>query len=195
MGVKDALKKVKSEKYDPKKDDISSGFQPIPAGTYTVSLSGVNHGVWKNSQTDYIRFSFDVVTGEQAGRQEHITPILADKKSNGDPMPETVLTRSIKMVQKIGAMVGFDVPDKVFLGANESENYEAIQEAFHNAGVIGKLLKLTIKSSPNKKNPDNPWRNYKFEEAEQPTTANVEDPFKDAATGMEITDDDLPFGK
>ncbi len=195
MGVKDALKKVKSEKYDPKKDDISSGFQPIPDGTYTVSLSGVNHGVWKNSQTDYIRFSFDVVTGEQAGRQEHITPILADKKSNGDPMPETVLTRSIKMVQKIGAMVGFDVPDKVFLGANESENYEAIQEAFHNAGVIGKLLKLTIKSSPNKKNPDNPWRNYKFEEAEQPTTANVEDPFKDAATGMEITDDDLPFGK
>ena len=193
MGLEDALKKVKSEKYDPKKDDISSGFQPIPDGTYTVSLSGVNHGVWKNSQTDYIRFSFDVVTGEQAGRQEHITPILADKKSNGDPMPETVLTRSIKMIQKIGAMAGFDVPDKVFLGANESENYEAIQEAFHNAGVIGKLLKLTIKSSPNKKDPDHPWRNYKFDTAEQPTTANVEDPFKDAAGGMTITDDDLPF--
>ena len=195
MGLLEALKQVKSEKYDPKKDDISSGFQPIPDGTYTVSLSGVNHGVWKNSQTDYIRFSFDVVTGEQAGRQEHITPILADKKSNGDPMPESVLARSIKMVEKIGAMVGFDVPDKVFLGANESENYEAIQEAFHNAGVIGKLLKLTIKSTPNKKDPDNPWRNYKFEEAEQPTTASVDDPFKDAATGMEITDDDLPFGK
>lgn len=191
MGLEDALKKVKSEKYDPKKDDISSGFQPIPDGTYTVSLSGVNHGVWKNSQTDYIRFSFDVVTGEQAGRQEHITPILADKKSNGDPMPETVLTRSIKMVQKIGAMVGFDVPDKVFLGANESENYESIQEAFHNAGVIGKLLKLTIKSSPNKKDPDHPWRNYKFDTTKQPTTANVEDPFP--ASGMTITDDDLPF--
>ena len=195
MGLLEALKQVKSEKYDPKKDDISSGFQPIPDGTYTVSLSGVNHGVWKNSQTDYIRFSFDVVTGEQAGRQEHITPILASKKSNGDPMPESVLARSIKMVQKIGAMVGFDVPDKVFMGANESEDYEMIQEEFRKAGVIGKLLKLTIKSSPNKKDPDNPWRNYKFEEAEQPTTANVEDPFKDAATGMEITDDNLPFGK
>ena len=195
MGLLEALKQVKSEKYDPKKDDISSGFQPIPDGTYTVSLSGVNHGVWKNSQTDYIRFSFDVVTGEQAGRQEHITPILASKKSNGDPMPESVLARSIKMVQKIGAMVGFDVPDKVFMGANESEDYEMIQNEFREAGVIGKLLKLTIKSTPNKKDPDNPWRNYKFEEAEQPTTANVEDPFKDAATGMEITDDDLPFGK
>lgn len=195
MGLLEALNKVKSEKYDPKKDDIRSGFQPIPDGTYTVTLSGVNHGVWEKSGTDFVRFSFDVVTGEQAGRQEHITPILASKKSNGDPMPESVLARSIKMVQKIGAMVGFDVPDKVFMGANESEDYEMIQEEFRNAGVIGKLLKLTIKSSPNKKNPDNPWRNYKFEEAEQPTTANVEDPFKDAATGMEITDDDLPFGK
>lgn len=195
MGLLEALNKVKSEKYDPKKDDISSGFQPIPDGTYTVTLSGVNHGVWEKSRTDFVRFSFDVVTGEQAGRQEHITPILASKKSNGDPMPESVLARSIKMVQKIGAMVGFDVPDKVFMGANESEDYEMIQNEFRNAGVIGKLLKLTIKSTPNKKDPDNPWRNYKFEEAEQPTTANVEDPFKDAATGMEITDDDLPFGK
>ena len=195
MGLLEALNKVKSEKYDPKKDDISSGFQPIPDGTYTVTLSGVNHGVWEKSGTDFVRFSFDVVTGEQAGRQEHITPILASKKSNGDPMPESVLARSIKMVQKIGAMVGFDVPDKVFMGATENEDYEMIQEEFRNAGVIGKLLKLTIKSTPNKKDPDNPWRNYKFEEAEQPTTANVEDPFKDAATGMEITDDDLPFGK
>ncbi len=195
MGLLEALNKVKSEKFDPKKDDISSGFQPIPDGTYTVTLSGVNHGVWEKSGTDFVRFSFDVVTGEQAGRQEHITPILASKKSNGDPMPESVLARSIKMVQKIGAMVGFDVPDKVFMGATESEDYEMIQEEFRNAGVIGKLLKLTIKSTPNKKDPDNPWRNYKFEEAEQPTTANVEDPFKDAATGMEITDDDLPFGK
>ena len=195
MGLLEALNKVKSEKYDPKKDDISSGFQPIPDGTYTVTLSGVNHGVWDKSGTDFVRFSFDVVTGEQAGRQEHITPILASKKSNGDPMPESVLARSIKMVQKIGAMVGFDVPDKVFMGANESEDYEMIQNEFREAGVIGKLLKLTIKSSPNKKDPDNPWRNYKFEEAEQPTTASVDDPFKDAATGMEITDDDLPFGK
>lgn len=195
MGLLEALNKVKSEKYDPKKDDISSGFQPIPDGTYTVTLSGVNHGVWEKSGTDFVRFSFDVVTGEQAGRQEHITPILASKKSNGDPMPESVLARNIKMVQKIGAMVGFDVPDKVFMGANESEVYEMIQNEFREAGVIGKLLKLTIKSTPNKKDPDNPWRNYKFEEAEQPTTANVEDPFKDAGTGMEITDDDLPFGK
>lgn len=193
MGLLEALNKVKSEKYDPKKDDISSGFQPLPDGTYTVNLSGVNHGVWPKSGTDYIRFSFDVVTGEQAGRQEHITPTLASKKTNGEKMSESVLARSIKMITKIGAMVGFDVPDKVFMGANESEDYEMIQEEFRNAGVIGKLLKLTIKTSPNKQNPDNPWRNYKFEVAEQPTIANVEDPFKDAQESAEIKDSDLPF--
>lgn len=195
MGLLDALNQVKKEKYDPKKDDFNSGFQPIPDGTYTVSLSGVNHGVWKNSQTDFIRFSFNVVTGEQAGRQEHITPILADKKSNGDPMPESVLTRSIKMVQKIGAMVGFDVPDKVFMGENETENYEMIQDAFQNANIIGKLLQLTIKTSPNKKDPDHPYRNYKFDMAEQPKTAEVSDPFAGQSDGIQLTDDDLPFGK
>lgn len=177
MSLVDALNQVKQEKYDPKKDDIGSGFQPIPDGTYTVSLSGVNHGVWQNSQTDFVRFSFEVMTGEQAGRQEHITPILADKKSNGDPMPETVLTRSIKMIQKIGAMVGFDVPDKVFMGANETEDYEMIQNAFQNANVIGKLLQLTIKTSPNQKDPDHPYRNYKFDMTEQPKVENVDDPF------------------
>ncbi|PWT30450.1 single-stranded DNA-binding protein, partial [Limosilactobacillus reuteri] len=40
MGLLEALNKVKSEKFDPKKDDINSGFQPIPDGTYTVTLSG-----------------------------------------------------------------------------------------------------------------------------------------------------------
>ena len=193
MSLVDALNQVKQEKYDPKKDDIGSGFQPIPDGTYTVSLNGVNHGVWQNSQTDFVRFSFEVVTGEQAGRQEHITPILADKKSNGDPMPETVLTRSIKMVQKIGAMVGFDVPDKVFMGANETEDYEMIQNAFQDANVIGKLLQLTIKTSPNKKDPDHPYRNYKFDMAEQPKTAEVSDPFAATKDPQEISDSDLPF--
>ena len=99
------------------------------------------------------------------------------------------------MIQKIGAMVGFDVPDKVFMGENETENYEMIQDAFQNANVIGKLLQLTIKTSPNKKDPDHPYRNYKFDMAEQPKTAEVSDPFAGQSDGIQLTDDDLPFGK
>lgn len=99
------------------------------------------------------------------------------------------------MIQKIGAMVGFDVPDKVFMGENETENYEMIQDAFQNANVIGKLLQLTIKTGPNKKDPDHPYRNYKFDMAEQPKTAEVSDPFAGQSNGIQLTDDDLPFGK
>ena len=194
MGLLDALNQVKKEKYDPKKDDFNSGFQPIPDGTYTVSLSGVNHGVWSKSQTDFVRFSFSVVTGEQAGRQEHVEIYLNEIKKNGEPVSDETLRSRIKEIQKIGAMVGFDVPDKVFMGENETENYEMIQDAFQNANVIGKLLQLTIKTSPNKKNPDNPWRNYKFDMVEQPKVENVDDPFAgNSGSEEKIDESKLPF--
>ena len=194
MGLLDALNQVKKENYDPKKDDFNSGFQPIPDGTYTVSLSGVNHGVWSKSQTDFVRFSFSVVTGEQAGRQEHVEIYLNEIKKNGEPVSDETLRSRIKEIQKIGAMVGFDVPDKVFMGENETENYEMIQDAFQNANVIGKLLQLTIKTSPNKKNPDNPWRNYKFDMVEQPKVENVDDPFAgNSGSEEKIDESKLPF--
>lgn len=192
MSILDALNEVKKENFDPKKDGLNSGYEPIPDGTYTVSLTSVIHGVWPKSQTYYVRFSLQIVDGEQTGRTEFITPILAEKKTNGQPMPKTVIARSIKTIQKIGAMVGFDVPDKCFMGATESECYEEIQNQFAQAGVFGKLLTLTIKSSANKNDPDRPYRNYNFEMAEQPKALAVDDPFK--ATGdVEITDNDLPF--
>ena len=83
----------------------------------------------------------------------------------------------------------------LFRSANETENYELIQDAFQNANVIGKLLQLTIKSTPNKKNPDNPWRNYKFDMVEQPKIAEVSDPFAGQSDGIQLTDDGLPFSK
>ena len=76
---------------------------------------------------------------------------------------------------------------------DQSENYEMIQDAFQNANVIGKLLQLTIKTSPNKKDPDHPYRNYKFDMAEQPKTAEVSDPFAATKDPQEISDSDLPF--
>ena len=127
--------------------------------------------------------------------QEHVEIYLNEIKKNGEPVSDETLRGRIKEIQKIGAMVDFDVPDKVFMGANETEVYEMIQDAFQNANVIGKLLQLTIKTSHNKKNPDNPWRNYKFDMVEQPKTAEVSDPFASQSDGIQLTDDDLPFGK
>ena len=70
-----------------------------------------------------------------------------------------------------------------------------IKRAFQKGKVIGKFLQLTIKTSPNKKDPDHPYRNYKFDMAEQPKTAEVSDPFAGQSDGIQLTDDDLPFGK
>lgn len=188
MGLLDALKEVKKDNYDPKKDKPGSGFAPIPDGEYVTTLKGVTHGVWDNSKTDYVRFVFEIVTGDQAGRQEFFTPTLAETTSKGKPMPDAVLTRNIKQIQRIGAMVGLDVPDKCFMGETESDDYEEIQEAFRP--YFGKLIKVTIKSSPNKKDPDHPYRNLDFDEAEQPKVA---DPHADQDNGVVVKDSDLPF--
>ncbi|QNQ80806.1 single-stranded DNA-binding protein [Lactobacillus sp. PV034] len=189
MSLADALNQIKKENYDPKKDKPGSGFERIPDGEYIVSLSGATHGVWPNSQTDFIRFSLEVATGDEAGRQEFFTPTLAETTSKGKKMPAGVLTRNIKQIQRLGAMVGLDpVPDECFLQETESEDYEKLQDAFQP--YKGKLLKLTIKTTENKKDPDRPYRNLEFDEVEQPKAI---DPNAAKATGVTVTDDDLPF--
>lgn len=195
MSLFDALNKVKSENYDPKKDKVGNGFELIPDGTYTVTLSNVDHGAWE-SGVDYVQFVFEVTLGDQAGRKEYYRPILSQTKKDGTKMPDSVLIRSIKTIQKIGAMVGFEVPDSCFMGETESDDYEEIQNAFRSAGVLGKVLTLEIKSSPNKKDPDNPYRNLAFSEAEQPQEIKVEDPFKDQEgpdDSQQLSDKDIPF--
>lgn len=180
MGMLDALKEVKTENFDPKKDKIGGSFVPIPDGTYTVTLSDVNHGVYKKSNKEFLAFVFEVAVGDHAGEKEYYRPIMSETKNNGEPMPSSVLIRSIKTIQKIGALVDFNVPEKCFMGHNESENDELIKDAFHNAKVFGKVLSLTIKTNPNKQNPQYPYRNLVFEAAEQPTKEEL---------GVDITAD------
>lgn len=56
---------------------------------------------------------------------------------------------------------------------------------------------MTIKETPNKKNPDRPYRNYEFSRAEQPQKIEVDDkqdPFAgNTGSDIEISDDQLPF--
>lgn len=194
MSLLDALNDVKKENFDPNKGKISDRTV-IPDGTYQVTLDAVTHGVRKSSSTDYIMFALKVITGKQAGQAENIFPTLATTTSKGNPMPDFVLARSIKTIKVIGAMVGLDVPDKCFMSANETENYNEIENVFQP--YIGKTLTMTVKSSPNKKNPDRPYRNYSFAKLEQPKVEKVDakkDPFAGAkSSSTEISDDDLPF--
>lgn len=195
MSLLDALNEVKKSDFDPKKGKEYNAFENIPAGTYKVSLDGVTHNV--KGDRDFLMLSFLVIEGKYDGKTESVFPTLAQVTSTGKPMPQFVLARSISMLQVIGEMVDTPIPDSCFNHENESDAYEDLAETLTPAK--GKVLTMTIKESPNKKNPDHPYRNYEFGKAEQPKELKVDnnqDPFKDQKDdSVEITDDDLPFAK
>ena len=87
-------------------------------------------------------------------------------------------------------MVGLQVTPEMFPD-NETDAYEKLMAAFQP--YEGKTLEMTITVSPNKKDPDNPYRNYDFGpgiKVEEPQAK--EEPL---ATDDEPTveDSDLPF--
>ena len=194
MSLLDALNEVKKSDFDPKKGKEYNAFENIPAGTYKVSLDGVTHNA--KGDRDFLMLSFLVIEGKYEGKTESVFPTLAQVTSTGKPMPQFVLARSISMLQVIGEMVDTPIPDSCFNHENETDAYEDLVQVLTPAK--GKVLTMTIKESPNKKNPDHPYRNYEFGKAEQPKELKVDDnqdPFKDQNNGIELTDDDLPFGK
>ena len=196
MSLLDALNEVKKSDFDPKKGKEYNAFENIPAGTYKVSLDGVSHNV--KGDRDFLMLSFLVIEGKYDGKTESVFPTLAQVTSTGKPMPQFVLARSISMLQVIGEMVDTPIPDSCFAHESETDAYEDLANVLSKAK--GKILTMTIKESPNKKNPDRPYRNYEFGKAEQPKELSIDDkqdPFADQAVKdpNELTDDDLPFGK
>ena len=194
MSLLDALNEVKKSDFDPKKGKEYNAFENIPAGTYKVSLDGVSHNV--KGDRDFLMLSFLVIEGKYDGKTESVFPTLAQVTSTGKPMPQFVLARSISMLQVIGEMVDTPIPDSDFDHDSETDAYEDLKDTLEPAK--GKILTMTIKESPNRKNPDHPYRNYEFGKAEQPKELSVDDkqdPFADQNNGIELTDDDLPFDK
>ncbi|KAI4309875.1 hypothetical protein [Lactobacillus intestinalis] len=195
MSLLDALNEVKKSGFDPKSGKEYGAFEKIPAGTYKVSLDGVTHNATKDR--DFLMLSFLVIEGKYEGKKESIFPTLAQTTSKGNPMPQFVIARSISMLQVIGEMVDMPIPDSDFDHDSETDAYEDLAATLTPAK--GKVLMMTIKESPNKKNPDNPYRNYEFGRVEQPKAIEVDenqDPFaNNTGSDLEISDDDLPFGK
>ena len=194
MSLLDALNEVKKSGFDPKKGKEYNAFENIPAGTYKVSLDGVTHNA--KGDRDFLMLSFMVIEGKYEGKTESVFPTLAQVTSTGKPMPQFVLARSISMLQVIGEMVDTPIPDSDFDHDSETDAYEDLKDTLEPDK--GKVLMMTIKETPNKKNPDRPYRNYEFSRAEQPKELPVDDnqdPFADQNNGIELADDDLPFGK
>lgn len=193
MSLLDAVNELKKSGFDPKKGKEYNAFENIPAGTYKVSLDGVTHNA--TNDRDFLMLSFLVIEGKYEGKKETVFPNLSQTKSNGDPMPNFIIAKTISMLQVLGEMIDTPVPDSCFDYDSETDAYEAVSNTLQKAK--GKIVMMTIAETPNKKNPNKPFRNYEFARAEQPKKLEVDgkqDPFAgNTGSDIEITDDDLPF--
>ena len=186
MSLADILNDTKKN-FNPKKDSINGSYDKLPEGTYLVTLDNTNHFVSKTSGFEQLSFKMTVVDGEHASQSEFVGVNLATEKKDGSPMPDFVVTKNMRLLVTIGALVGLTITDEMVMG-NVTDVYEKLVGAF--LPYKGKLLEMTIKESANKKDPDNPFRNYEFAEA----TESNNDPFKKQANdNIEISDDDMPF--
>ena len=171
MSLRDAMNDV-AKNFDAKKDSINE-FKGLPSGDYTVAVSKVEDSTapWGAEQLSFV---LEVVEGEHAGSKEFLRIGLDEVTKTGKPNP--MLETNIRMVMKLAAVLGIEIPDAAW--DDDSLVYENLSKVFQ-AGV-GKTMTMHLKVRPNKKNPEYPYRNYDFDEAEQPETT-------------EVTDDQMPF--
>lgn len=190
MGLQDIANDLKN--FDAKNDKINvSNMNGLPAGEYEVMVENAEHKVYK-SGFDCFAVTLNVVSGDRAGQKEFINTSFAEVSKNGKPIPDFVLDRNARMVMKLGALMGVTVSPEVFLLPNETDIHEKLNELIHPE--IGKLVHLTIKTRENKNDPDNPYKEYEFDEAETKveTPDAGETPFSNSGQ-IEIDDEDLPF--
>lgn len=166
MGLLDTLNQLKEEGFDAKKDNISQSSKLEP-GTYPVRLKSAQANVSKSGQTQ-LAITLEVVSGKDKNRLEIIY------MSFDEGLPAFVLEKNGRMLLKIAA-----VSDMEFKKKDLEDEYTAA-EALSQA--IGSQFKMNLSVSPNKKNPNYPYRNYEFGPLEEQTDNSID-----------IEDDSLPF--
>ncbi len=171
MGLQDLMNEV-LETFDPKTDDPNAGgFENLPDGEYDIVLNKAEHKVFQ-SGWECLSFEHEVTTGEMAGRKEFVN------FGFGGNTHEFVLKKNIKLVAKLASVTGINLTD------DDWEDETTLAEAFKSAEGSQYILKIT--SSPNKKKPEEPYRNFDFIEYED------EVPEANADT-VDVSDEDLPF--
>ena len=166
MGLLDTLNQLKEEGFDAKKDNISQSSKLEP-GTYPVRLKSAQANVSKSGQTQ-LAITLEVVSGKDKNRLEIIY------MSFDEGLPAFVLEKNGRTLLKIAA-----VSDMEFKKKDLEDEYTAA-EALSQA--IGSQFKMNLNVSPNKKNPNYPYRNYEFGPLEEQTDNSID-----------IEDDSLPF--
>lgn len=174
MSLRDLANDVLS-KFDPKNDDPNAGEMNLPDGEYDVTLANAEHKVF-NSGWECLSFENEVTVGEMAGRKEFINMSFDQAKT-----PEFVLQKNIKLIAKLAAIVGIQLTD------DDWEDETTMAAAFKDA--LGSQYILKVTSSPNKKDPSKPYRNFDFIEYDDP----ADNPNPEYDGTIDISDEDLPF--
>ena len=172
MSLLNTLKEIKQENYDPYNDKVAKSTL-LEAGTYPVRLKSVQAGENKFRDGEMqLAVVLEVVSGDRKGMTE--TTFLSFDES----LPKFVLDKNGRLLLKLAAMTGVQFMESDL--ADEYTTAEALSKG------IGKQFQLHLSITPNKKNPNYPYRNYELAPLEP-----VSDGLK--MSSDEIEDDDLPF--
>lgn len=191
MSLLDAYKNATKD-FDAKHDKVSTGnFDPLPAGEYLVVLNKAEHFVSKRSRWEAMSFDFQVIDGDYAGRHERDMVSLAQKSTKGNDIPDFVVARNIRTIAKVAALSDVDLEDSDFEGT-ETDVYEKLRERFE--GKEGATMVMKITETKNKKDPDNPYRNYDFDEEDQSESEPASNDLPKNTTEVdEVEEDKFPF--
>lgn len=186
MGLMDLMNEV-SQNFNPVEDKVSSGPELWPNGTYTVML-GERTGYRVNQffGSDEVNVELEIIDGDFAGQKDFHALSFEETMANGKPVPKMILNKNIKEAMQLFAVTDTPADDSVW------ESTETLGDAL--ASAIGKPFELEFSTSPNKKRPEYPYKNYNYARLENvPETKPTADPFKQVDNAPDINDDDMPF--
>ena len=169
MSLLDIAQSIKKEGFDPRKDS-ANGPAPLPAGEYQAILKSAKFNI-SDKGWESLQYCFEIRGGDYDGRSEYATFGTLDSW-NGKDISWSV-QRTIKFLQKALAFAD-DAPLKA-----DFEDGKSLEEALQRKAV-GSYFKLIIIETESK---GKTYRSYDLDEAEGLPTA----------TGLELSDDDLPF--
>lgn len=165
MNLLDIYAKTKAEidakdqaKKDLKEHKDSEYFE-LPDGKFGSTLLDVAHGAKAGRPWTAFKFSIDYPQ-EYAGKKYSIFITLNETTSNGNPMPDAVLEKSMRYCLEIGALLGVKVPASDFAGDADA-NGLALAKTFESAYKKGKI-EVVKKSKPNPRNVNFPYIDYYF---------------------------------
>lgn len=164
MSLLDIYAKTKAEidaKDEAKKDlkEHKDEYFELPDGKFGSTLLDVAHGAKAGRPWTAFKFSIDYPQ-EYAGKKYSIFITLNELTSQGNPMPDAVLEKSMRYCLEIGALLGVKVPASDFAGDADA-NGLALAKTFEPVYRKGKI-EVVKKSKPNPRNVNFPYVDYYF---------------------------------